>query len=66
MVALVFVVAVLAAVSLGLTMLYRWARKFEIEDIDGKRANARGPEDPDGFAHLGLTGAAPTASASRS
>jgi hypothetical protein len=64
MVALMFVVAALAAVSLGLGLLYRWARKFD--EADGDETRASGTEDPGGFAHLGIAEAAHSGASSRS
>jgi hypothetical protein len=66
MVALVFIVAALAATSLGLALLYRWARKLQIEDVEAKHRQAADHEDAGGFAHIGILDAASTASASSS
>jgi hypothetical protein len=65
MVALVFVVAALAAVSLGLLMLYRWASKFDTAEQDEIVSGTPDREDPDGFSRLGLVGAASSGSSSR-
>jgi hypothetical protein len=58
MVALLFVVAVLAAISLGLVLLYRWTCQFEAVDQDDTTPDAAGSDDAGGFAHLGIAAAA--------